>query len=84
MVVGQEVTRKVGANDAVVWSQRASIPTRSHGVMVTNTIVMHVIVTMVTVAVWKCANIGWRLDEAPGKMARPSGWKMAASEMRWW
>jgi hypothetical protein len=43
---------------------------------------MHVIVTMVTVAVWKCANIGWRLDEAPGKMARPSGWKMAASEMR--
>jgi hypothetical protein len=33
----------------------------------------HVVVT--TVAVRKCANIGWRLDVAPGKTARPSGWK---------
>jgi hypothetical protein len=39
------------------------------------TIVKHVIVTTVTVAVRTCANIGWRLDEAPGKTARPSGLK---------
>jgi hypothetical protein len=52
-----------------------AIPTCSHGVMVTKTIVMHVIVTTVTVAVRKCANIGWRLDEAPGKTARPLGLK---------
>jgi hypothetical protein len=43
--------------------------------MLTNTIVKYVILTTVMVAVRKFANIGWRLDVAPGKTARPSGWK---------
>jgi hypothetical protein len=43
--------------------------------METKTMNKHVVVTTATVAVPKCANIGWRLDVAPGKTARPSGCK---------
>jgi hypothetical protein len=41
----------------------------------------HAIVTTVTVAVWTCANIGWRLDEAPGKTARPLGAKLLRMQL---